>query len=96
MIALRDRGFPVEYIVAPTKVTALPGRSTTWRCSAAPKSSSRSIWADVIRKTMTPEVATAAQGNHRRRQDGDLGGETVTVIPHGRLASMRSIPSRCS
>ena len=50
VIALRDRGFPVEYILRPTRATASLGPSTTSCCSRPPRNSWRSTWADGIRR----------------------------------------------
>ena len=50
VVALRDRGFPVEYLLIRMKATALPDRSTTWPASWPPNSSLPNTWAVARRK----------------------------------------------
>ena len=50
VIALRDRGFPVEYVWRPTRGTGSRGPSTTWPASRPPRSSWPSTWAGASRR----------------------------------------------
>ena len=49
VIALRDRNYPVEYLLHRTKATAFIVRSITWRCSQPREKFLANISADVIR-----------------------------------------------
>ena len=76
VIALRDRGFPVEYIVAPDEGHGFPRPVNNMAMFAAVEKFLRQAPGRTrYQETMTPEVDGAAEGDHRRSEDGHAGQE---------------------
>ena len=71
VIALRDRGFPVEYIVRARRGARLRApRQQHGRCSPPPRRSSAKHLGGRFQEGGTPEVVGPPEGDHGRPEDG--------------------------
>ena len=75
VIALRDRGFPVEYIVAPDEGHGFARPVNNMALFAAAEKFLAKHLGGRYQETMTPEVDGPAEGDHRRSEDGDAHEE---------------------
>ena len=71
MIALRDRGFPVEYMVAPDEGHGFARPINNIALYTAAEKFLAKHLGGRYQETMTPEVAKRLGGDHGRSEDGD-------------------------
>ena len=80
VVALRDRNYPVEYILAPTKATVLSGPLTTCRCLLR-----REILCQVSRRPVSRD--DDAGGCKTSRRTDNRSKSVVVTKPGGQIAS---------